>query len=44
MDPILGSRFINGDVKAEDTLLEIQEAIDLRPVDLILADLSLDKE
>lgn len=44
MDPIEGSRFIIGDIRSEETLLEIQEAIDLKPVDLILSDISLENE
>jgi 23S rRNA U2552 (ribose-2'-O)-methylase RlmE/FtsJ len=44
MDPVEGARFINGDVRSEETLVDIQEAINLRPVDLILADLSMENK
>ena len=34
---IAGSTFINGNILEEKTLMKIQEALDLNPVDIVLA-------
>lgn len=44
MEPVDGSVFINGDINDKDVRVEIQKALKLAPVDVVLADLDFDRK